>query len=240
MLTWDKVMMYVKGNLSLPSTFIEYSDQQIQEYLKLTALSEFSTYFPDWERTPVYSDVETYQVSGKTNQFYFFDEEGADIFNVTHCYFDITNVLWTGHPLVGPYSLEHFKWFSLGVFKSKLFHKYSDYDRVYRYIAPNIIEIIPENLGRTNFVVEYEKKQPDDLSKIYQAMEMTFMDLCLAHQMIRIGNLRSQYGDGSISTPFGDIPLNGENLRQRGEDLRTKIVEKLEAESIPEITIEID
>lgn len=240
MLTWDKTLAYVRGNLSLPSSFIEYSDQQIQEYLKLTALSEFSTYFPSIERTPVYPEVETYQVAGKTNQFYFYDEEGADIFNIVNCYFDITNIIWTGAPLKGPYSLEGFKWFSLAVFKSKLFHKYSDYDRVYRYMPPNIIEILPANLGSSSFVVEYERKQPDDLSQIYQAMEMTFMDLCLAHQMIRIGNLRSQYGDGNIETPFGSIPLNGENLRQRGEDLRTKIVDTLKEESIPELIIEID
>lgn len=240
MLTWDKTMMYVKANLSLPSKFIEDTDAQIKDYLKLTALSEFSTYFPDWERTPVYPNTpETYKVSGKTNQFYFYDDEECDIINVKHCYFNVENELWTGHPLVGPYSLEHYKWFALGVFKSKLFQRYSEFDRVYRYIAPNIIEILPENMGTASFVVEYERTQPADLTKIPQTLELMFMDLCLAHEMIKLGNIRSNYGNGNLTTPFGDIPLNGEDLRQRGDDLRQKIVEKLESESVPDIIIEI-
>lgn len=240
MLTWDKTLTYVKSNLALPSTFIENTDAQIQEYLKITALSEFSTYFPDWERTPVYPDTSSYRVSGKVNQYYFYDEEDLDIFNVTSCYFNVTHELWTGHPLVGPYSLEHYKWFSLAVFKSKLFKKYSDYDRIYRYIPPNIIEILPGNISDETFVVEYERMQPHDLSKIPQAMEMLFMDLCLAHQMIKLGNLRSHYGSGNIETPFGSIPLNGEDLRSRGDDLRQRTVEKLADNSIPEILIQVN
>lgn len=241
MLSWDKTLTYVKSNLTLPSGYIELTDQQMQDYLKITALSEFSTYFPDWERTPVYPDLTgTYRVSGKLNQFYFFDEEDCDIINVNYCYFDITNEVWTGHPLVGPFSLSHFQWWSLGVFKSKLFHRYSDYDRVYRYIPPNIIEILPENIGSTNFVVEYERTQPSDLSKIPQALEMIFMDLCLAHLMIRIGNLRSMYGGGNITTPYGDIPLDGEGMRSRGEELRQKIVDVMKEESIPDIILEIE
>lgn len=240
MLSWSKTLRYVKANLSLPSSFIEDSDTQIQEYLKLTALSDFSTYFPDMERTPVYPKESSYKVSGKENQYYFYDEEGLDIFNVVYCYFNVTNELWTGHPLVGPYSLEHYKWFSLAVFKSKLFKKYSDYDRVYRYIPPNIIEILPNNVSDDSFVVEYERMQPEDLSKIPQALEMMFMDLCLAHMMLKLGNMRSHYGGGNIETPFGSIPLNGEDLRQRGEDLRQRITDKMADNSVPEILIMVD
>lgn len=240
MVTWQKTLTYVKANLALPSTFIENTDNQIKEYLNITALSEFSSYFPDWERVPVYPADDHYQVSGKTTQYYFYDEEDLDIIGIKDCYFQMDNEVFSGHPLVGPYSMEHYKWFSLAVFKSKLFKKYSDFDRVFKFIQPNIIEIFPANLGDNSFVVEYERKQPEDLSKIPQALEMIFMDLCLAHQMIKIGNLRSMYGDGNIDTPFGNIPLNGENLRQRGEDLRTKIVDIMKEESIPDMLIEVD
>lgn len=240
MLTWDKVLTYVKANVALPSTFIEHNDTQIQDYLKITALSEFSTYIPDWERVPVYPGIDTYKVPEKSNQFYFFDEESCSIINVLYCYFNMENELWTGHPVVGPYSLEHYKWWSLSVFKSKLFKKYSNYDQVYRFIQPNIIEILPGNLGDDPIVVEYERTQPADLSKIPQPFEMTFMDLCLAHYMVRLGNLRSHYGSGNIETPFGNIPLSGEDLRSRGDELRQRVVEKLENQSQPEIYIEID
>lgn len=240
MLSWNKTLTYVKSNLALPSGFIELTDAQIQDYLKITALSEFSTYFPDWERTVVYPLIDTYKVSGKTNQYYFFDEEGCEIINVSYCYFDITNEVWTGHPLVGAMTLDHFKWYSLGVFKSKLFHKFSDYDKVYRFIAPNIIEILPDTASSSNFIVEFTRTQPSDLSKIPQALEMMFMDLCLAHIMIRIGNIRSMYGGGNITTPYGDIPLDGEGLRTRGDDLRQKIVEVMKEESQPDIILEVE
>lgn len=240
MLNWNKTLTYVKANLSLPSTFIEDTDNQIKEYLIITALSEFSSFFPDWERTPIYPDSSSYKVSGKQSQYYIFDEEDCDIINVKYCYFNLANEVWTGHPLVGSYSLEQHLWFSLNVFRSKLFQKYSDYDRVYRFIEPNIVEILPSNLGVDPFVVEYERTQPKDLSKIPQAMELTFMDLCLAHEMIKLGNLRSHYGGGNITTPFGDIPLNGQELVQRGEELRSRIVDKLMENSIPDIFIEVE
>lgn len=240
MLSWDKTLKYVKANLSLPSTFIEHNEDEIKDYLKITALSEFSTYFPDWERTPVYPDTTSYKVPGKTNQYYFYDEECCGIFNVTYCYFALESELWSGHPMFGPYSMEHYKWFSLSTFRSKLFHRYSDMDRVYRYIQPNIVEILPDKISLLPFVVEYERSQPDDLSKINQAMEMTFMDLCLAHYMLRLGNLRSHYGQGNIQTPFGDIPLQGDTLKSEGNELRQRIVDRMSEQSLPDIFIEVD
>ena len=70
-------------------------------------------------------------------------------------------------------------------------------------------------------------------------MNMTFKDLCLAYYMLKIGNMRSTYGD-NIDTPFGTIPLKGEEIRSRGDELRQKVVDILKEESMPPIFIAIN
>ncbi len=137
--------------------------------------------------------------------------------------------------------MESMKWWALDIFKSKMFSRFSDFDKTYHYINPNIVEVLDSNdlAFADNFVVEYERMQPHDLSKIPIAMSMLFMDLALAHVMIKLGSLRSHYGDGRITTPFGEIPLNGDTLKQEGNDLRRECVERLIEESIPNVWIDI-
>ncbi len=73
MLNWNQTLSYIKSRLSLPSTFIEDTDNELKQYVINTALREFSQYFPDWERSAVITTDSNYKVDGKNNWFYFFD-----------------------------------------------------------------------------------------------------------------------------------------------------------------------
>lgn len=241
MISWNKVIRYCKHRVSLPSSYIELTDEEIREYLIDTALSEFSTYFPDTERTSVVVSNPAYVVPNRTNQFYFFDDEDLDIINIKECYFDMGLMSYTHHPHMNPLSMEGMKWWSLQVFTSRFFGKFSDGAFTYKFIEPNIVEVNtsdPSNIG--NFVVEYEREQPTDLSKVPRALDMMFKDLCLAHLLIRIGGIRSMYGDGQITTPFGTIDIKGAALKQEGEEIRDKIVQQLKEESILPFILDID
>jgi hypothetical protein len=66
------------------------------------------------------------------------------------------------------------------------------------------------------------------------------MDLALAHVQIKLGSLRSHYGDGRVVSPFGEIPLNGETLKQEGRELRQEVVNRLIEGSIPPVWIDIN
>ena len=65
------------------------------------------------------------------------------------------------------------------------------------------------------------------------------MNLCLADIMIQIGTMRSMYGDGRLSTPFGELPINGDNLKSDGKELRRDIIDELKEHTIPPIIIDI-
>ena len=242
MLTWNQTLTYVKQNMSLPSTFFEKNDTELREYLTNTALREFSTIFPDISRTSVITDNTNYQVPGKRSQYYFFDEEGLEIYSIVECYFPLGDSAIMGHPTFGPTSLEAMKWWSLDVFKARTIESYSDFNKSYKFIEPNIVEILENSTYRSNmiFTIEYIRSQPKDLSKVNPRSSMDFMDLCLAHTKLWIGSLRSHFGEGRVTTPLGDLPINGENLKSEGTELRREVMERLRDQYVPEIYFDVD
>lgn len=239
MLQWNRVLNYCKANLALPSGYIEKTDEEIREYLSQTALYEFSTFFPDWNRTVVIPTDDRYKVPNISNQFYFFDDEDSEIISIKECYFSAGDAVATGLPVVGSFSFSGMEWWSLAQFKSNFFRKFSNFAKTYKFIEPNIVEVQPADdvIRMENFVVEYERVHKS-LDKIPTAMSMTFMELCLAHLEINIGTIRSHYGN--ITSPFGDINIKGDDLYQRGHDRREKIVETLREESIPSVILAVN
>jgi hypothetical protein len=119
-----------------------------------------------------------------------------------------------------------------------LLKPFSNFDPTYRFITPNQIRILNGNVS--GFIaIEYERQHPEDLRKIPAAYRTTFMNLALADVKIQIGSIRTMYGQGTITTPFGEIPLNGDQIKQEGVDLRREILETLQENTLPPIVIDI-
>jgi len=237
MLNWNTALEYIKGSLSLPSGFIEKNDTEIQNRIKIDTIPTFSEYFPDDEYTTVIVDNTTYQHDVRTNWFYFFDEEDLDIYDIKECYFSLSNQIALGHPLQGPVNFGDMTWWSLDVFTSRFFHAASDYSVTYKFRQPNIVETLPKPLE--NFVVWYEREQPHDLRKIPTTMKNWFLKLAVADIKIWLGGIRMNYGEGQITTPFGEIPLRGESLVSEGREDRMEIIDRLMEQSIPSVVIDI-
>lgn len=238
MLNWTEVFEYVKGSLSLPSTFIEKTDKEIKNWIIRTAIPEFSKYYPDVEYTAINPTSDNYRVNGKNNIFAFFDEEDLPIYGIIQCYFPVGDMLADGHPTLGAMSVNTIQEWALQVFRSNLIKPVSNFNKNYKFIRPNFVMILPES-DDTNIVIEYERKQPLDLRKIPAELEKDFLDLALAECMIWIGRLRSNYGDGRLSTPFGEIPLSGDTLKSDGQELKRETIEKLSMGSMPSVLIDI-
>lgn len=236
MLNWNKVLDYVKGNLALPSGFFEKNDKELTDRIKISVIPEFSLYYPDIETTLVLIEENEYKVIGKSNHYRFYDEEDLDILDIKQCYFSMTNEIDMYHPVVGPTSFEDFKWWSLGVFKSRFFQPFSMWSKTYKFIQPNIVRVLPE--ADENFVVEYEREQPHDLRRIPNALKKQFMDLCLADVMIWIGRIRTGYA--TIQTPNGEISLNGDSLKGDGETIRDRVIEQLKESALPPFIFDIE
>jgi hypothetical protein len=209
----------------------------------LTALKEYSKYYPDVERTSVIISSAEYQHEFRNGWYYFYDEENLDIIGIKECYFPMGDSLMTGHPAFGVFSFDQMKWWSIDVFKSRFFSSFTMFHKTYKFHPPNIVEVLGmENMVCTtgqNFVVEYERMQPIDLRRIPTAMHRTFMDLCLAETMMWLGSMRSHYGDGRLTTPYGEIPLNGEALKTEGIELKRDLLERMERDSLPAIIVDI-
>ena len=236
MLNWNKVMRYVRGRLALPSTFIEKSEAEIREWIIDNSLPLFSNYYPDWERTGIVTASDTYKHPTKQNQYLISDPEDLEVFGIRECYFPFEGQAFTGHPIMPPMSFNGMKNWSLGVFESRFFQPFSMFSYTYRFISPNYVEIFTEQKP-AHFVVEYERMQPYDLRKIPASMEQVFKDLCLADIMIWIGGMRTMYSE--ISTPFGNINIKGDELASKGEDMRRELIDKMQDDSKPPITIEV-
>lgn len=237
MLSWNTVLRFVRQRMMLPTTFIEKNDEEIREFLIDNTLSEFSQYFPDWNRVGIITSSPNYIHPTKSNQWLIIDPDGLDIFGIRECYFPYEGTLMSGHPIMPPFSFEGMKDWSLGVFKSRFFQPFSIYSYTYKFIPPNVVEINNEVKPDT-FVVEYERMQPPDLSKIHLAMQQRFKELCLADCMVWIGGIRSMYGDGRLTTPFGEIPLNGDNLVSKGEELKQRVLDEMREDSRPSVVID--
>lgn len=229
--------MFVKGNLGLPTGFIEKTDTELTNWIKTFTLPVFSEYFPDNEYTSVIVENTNYKHDVRNNWFYFFDEEDLDIFGIKDVFFSLSESVSLYHPIPGPITFEGMKWWSLDVFKSRFFQSYTDYNYSYKFREPNIVEILPT--PRDNFVVWYEREQPDDLRKIPTSRKNWFLQLALADLKIYLGSIRSNYGDGIIDTPFGSIPLKGDILKSDGESARSALLELFVSETMPSVTLSI-
>jgi hypothetical protein len=237
MINFNQVLQYIKGRLALPSTFIEKTDTEMTDWIINVTLPDFSNYYPDIEWTSVLIDNVNYAVPGKTYHYRFFDEEDLPIYDIRQCYFSLSNDYITGWPALPALSFEGMKWWALDVFKSKMFKPFSQWNKTYRFIPQNIVRVLPD--VTENFVVEYEREQPHDLRKVPAAMKRMFMDLCLADIMVWIGGIRTHYGGGRLTTPFGEIPLEGDTLKSEGQELRRELIEKMIDDTIPPVIIDI-
>ena len=250
MLNWNTVLKYVKGNIALPSSFIEKNEKEIQDWITEETIPQFSQYFPDAEFTAILPHDKTYKHPSKSSHYLIFDEEELPVYDIRMIYFPMDGDLFTGHPPFGAFSFEGMTWWSLSVFKSRFFRPYSMWAKTYKFFPPNVVRILPNvdetmtgdalSTNQKAFVVEYEREQPHDLRRIPASLEPQFKKLALSDVMIWIGNIRTQYGDGRITTPFGEIPLNGENLKNDGRDLHEKTIEILADEAMPPIVVDIE
>lgn len=234
MLNWDDVLYYIHGRLSLPSSFIEKSDEELKKWIILTALREFSDYVPDLEYNYV-DPTKAINQTERRNEFKFYDEEELPILGIKEYYHDASGDFATGHPVLGPMSFSAIKEFALAAFKANLLKPISFWGFTGKFIRPNKVRILPE--CTQPFLIEYEREQPPDLRRIPAEHARAFMELALSETMLWIGSIRSHYGDGRITTPYGDIPLNGDTLKSDGDTLKRETVDRLREVSMPSVFV---
>lgn len=239
MLNQNRVLNYIKQNLAFPFQFIELTDEKILEYIKTYSLREFSYYIPNIATTGLnLADTNNLVPNGRPNEFYVTDELGLEILNIKNIYFSQSNWMFHGHPPLGPLSMGELIPWAFSVETAGWVKTYSNWNYTFEFKSPNIVRISPTPISEGWVTVEYERIHPESFATIPNDLQMFFMDFCLADIMILIGRLRQKYGSGGgIKTPFGDIPLNADEMLGDGKDKKRELLDKLNTTYIPNVII---
>lgn len=219
----QKVLYYIKRQLGFPHVGIELSDDDIEMEIKMFVIPEFSKYVP--HENEVVLDTEDPEVQTESSNVYkIFDPDGCSIMNVQKVIFDGNDLYSRGYPFTDPYaSAELAMTYVQKIDEVETAMIFSGAATTFKFIQPNKIRIYP-TVASKYITVRYERTHPEDLSTIPAEFETEFLNLALAHIMIICGSIRNKYQ--TITTPFGDIPLNAD-IRERGETIKQNIIDKL-------------
>ncbi len=238
MLNPDKVLNYIKRNLGFPFMHLEWSDEDILEYVKNDSLRAWSYYIPDVKKMPLNLNLESNKVPGRINEWYLNEPEGREILNVIEIYFDQGGLYALGHPPFGVFNHFELREWALQVENAVSTKMFSSWDQTFEFVHPNVVRISPYPFNELKSVtVEYERMQADDFREIPNDTYQLFLDLALADVMIALGRIRKRYGGGNLRTPFGEVPLESD-IFDEGKTLRGEIIEKLERLFIPNVRLD--
>lgn len=226
MLDQSRVLQYIKQNLGFPFNPIEMEDPEILDYNINYTLREFSHFIPQVRRIGLNMDDPTLKVPNTKNEFYIVDPDNIEILNIVDMYFDKSDLIFLGHPIMGAFSQSDLPGWFLDVETSIQTKLYSSFDKTYEFIHPNIVRISPVSEAVSYCTVEYERMQPPDLSGIPNEFQTLYCQLSLADIQIVLGTMRRRYSGGNLRTPFGEIPVDTEILAD-GKELKREIIDKL-------------
>lgn len=238
MLNQDKVLKYIKDNLGFPFMFIELEDEKIIEYVSDYTLPEFSRYVPYEKKQNLDLNLENNKVPGRANEFYIYDHEGLEILNVKDIVFSRSDSYFFNHPVMGPMSYGELNGWIMQSELANRARTYSDWNRIWEFIHPNIIRISPVYTLPDRVVVQYETIQPIDLRGIPNEFQTMFCQLASSDIKMMIGRIRKRYGDGRLNTPFGEVNLSAD-IFDEGKEERERLIEKLEENLVPNVRMDV-
>ena len=223
MLTWNVILTRIRDELCLPNHVLEKSNEQIVEYLKEAALRKIADYIPDINRISLNTEDVAVQIPNRQNEFYILDPEDREIYGILEMYSDMSTDIMFGKRFMAAWSFEEVPGFELSNMRSTSTKMFSDFYYMFEFKHPNIIMIRPKYRGLCT--VEYERSHDPELTTIPKLYETLFVDLCLGMFMKNIGRLRTRYAN--IQTAFGEIQLNGEDIKSEGTELLQTTLETL-------------
>ncbi len=238
MLDDAKILNYVKRNLGFPFMHLEWSDEEILEYVKDVTIRDFSYYVPNVATTPLNMRLEANRVPGKLNEWYINEPEGREILNVVDLYFDQGELYALGHPPFGVFTHFELRDWALRTEMAMQTKMFSSFDQTFEFKHPNIVRVSPAAFQTPEHAtVEYERMQSTDFSEINNDLHIYFLQYALADVMIALGRIRKRYGGGTLRTPFGEIPLESD-IFDEGKEKKREVEEKLERLFIPNVKID--
>jgi len=231
MLSANEILEYIKDDILFPFQKLEWDDPKIIDYLtKFTLKRTFSQYIP--QKWVMNLDVKSPDVVTEQKYVYKITEpDDCSILNVMD-FISGDNMIIFGHPPVGTFSYGALENWYLNVNQARTTHLSSEYYVTFRFIPPDMIWINPDVGGG---VLYYERAHPH-FGTVPPEHEDRFLRLSSAEIKMKIGKIRKRFS--GIETPFGSIPLNGEDLYNEGKEEYEKIIEELKT-VVPNVIIDV-
>ena len=223
MLTWNVILTRIRDELCLPNHLLEKTNEEIVAYLKESALRRICDFVPDVNTISMDTTDTNVWVPNKANEFYVVDPDDREIFGILEMYTDYSTDILFGKRFIASWTFEEVPGFELSNMRSAGTKMFSDFYYMFEFKHPNIICIRPKYSG--SCTVEYERTHDPELSTIQKLYESMFIDLCLGMFMKNIGRLRTRYSN--IQTAFGEIQLNGEDIKNEGNEIYQAAIEAL-------------
>lgn len=226
MLTPSFVLDYVKARLGLPYTPIEYTDDNILDYIRKTSLRTFSRKMPHKNKVVMNLNDDSIKTE-VNNEFRIIDPDGVSIIAIVEVLDDMTGMIFSGYPYYGLLggTIEDAERYVEQTETAGTVYKYSQYNKYYEFVPPNILRILPNNSFGDSLTVIYERFHTHDFRTILPEFEDLFLDLAYADVAIWIAKTRGAFR--TMNTPFGDIELNVDDLKSDAQAIRDKIIEDL-------------
>jgi len=224
MVTETTLLDYIKGILGAPLMQIEMTDDEIIHYVKTYTLPFFSQYKP-LRKILVVDPFDTPMNDDGTFELPIDPEH--DLIGIEKIVPDITSYIMFGHPYIPFPTWNMLPDMLLQILKSNTARKYSFMNFTYRFFRPNKLQIIPQPMNTYGVIGLFVHS----LETIPGDWERDFLDLALSDIMFRIANLRLKYQ--SFQTPFGEINLNAQDLKNDANEIRQRVLERLQGARPP-------
>ena len=226
--TWNLLLDYIKLRLGGSINQIELTDDEIQTYLINHMIPEVSQFIPN--KKWVYKSSDNLQTTADEpilNRAYTIplDEDNVEIIEVRNIYWNLDwGVGMTANSVVPINPVEY-----------AMMNEIVD-------IAKYMMPVDTYEFRRPNTIIFDDSLATDSSGMVIAELSITHKNLAtipsdvyheivkpmaLGQIMLLIAAQRSKYEN--LTTPFGQINLNWQDLQQRGETLLQQVDEKLDA-----------
>lgn len=221
MQNWNHLLKYIKQKLGVPTNLLELSDQEIIDYIKENVLPEISVILHNDMLVRI---TDKHRDSSGLNEYTYYIPipDDVTIIDIYQVYINSRNIsvgqLTSSYMTLDPRDT---------VMQNTLVTMFQSLQMVqeYTFEQPNIIRFGIPIYGE---VILHCRVVYNDISKIpIDFYHEIFKRKCLAEVMLLIVAKRKKYE--SLSTPFGQINLNVQELQNEAQSILSEIESKLDA-----------
>jgi len=243
---WNNVIRYIKRKLGVPLNFLELSDASIREIILEDVLPAFSQYLgtPVWFRLGPEHVITTDDKATNIDESLFVDATTTNYYIAERYQIpvpldmsivDVQEIYWPQYGATAgtaAETIQNMGMMSMNPMDMAIMNVYSDIQKsmmtlpTYRFIPPKDL-LLDISLFGKHIILEC-KAVHSDLETIPSDMyHELFKPMCLAEILDDVIQLRKKYR--IMSTPFGEINLNWEELQTRHDTIKQTVQEKLDS-----------